>query len=56
MDEKRVNTFENERENIHIATHYKMTENVMIPMRDGIKLAGDLYLPAEDGIIKSGSK
>lgn len=29
-------------------------ENVMIPMRDGVKLAGDLYLPAVDGVLEEG--
>ncbi|MCB1229477.1 MAG: CocE/NonD family hydrolase [Verrucomicrobiae bacterium] len=28
---------------------YVVTENVMIPMRDGVKLAADLYLPLRDG-------
>jgi putative CocE/NonD family hydrolase len=29
-------------------------KNVMVPMRDGVKLAADLYLPAKDGKIAEG--
>ena len=29
-------------------------KNVMVPMRDGVKLATDLYLPAKDGEVAEG--
>jgi predicted acyl esterase len=32
-------------------------KDVMVPMRDGVKLATDLYLPAKDGKrLKAGSR
>src|SRR6202000_184811 len=31
-----------------------LIQNVMVPMRDGVKLATDLYLPARDGVPVAG--
>ncbi len=36
------------------ASAYVVTKNVMVPMRDGVKLATDIYLPAPDVMPKSG--
>jgi predicted acyl esterase len=33
---------------------YGVEKDVMVPMRDGIKLAADLYFPARDGIRLEG--
>jgi hypothetical protein len=32
---------------------YMCRRNVMVPMRDGVKLAADLYLPLNDGTFLS---
>lgn len=31
-------------------------QNVLTPMRDGVKLAGDLYMPAIDGVVEPGTR
>lgn len=37
-----------------IDPRYELKENVMVPMRDGIRLATDIYLPAADGATLTG--
>jgi len=39
---------------VAIYTFHVKYHNVMIPMRDGVKLAGDLYMPAIDGKPEEG--
>ena len=34
---------------------YIVVRNVMVPMRDGVRLATDLYFPARNGAIETGS-
>ncbi|HEY6292499.1 MAG TPA: CocE/NonD family hydrolase [Terriglobia bacterium] len=33
---------------------FAVTKNVMVPMRDGVRLATDVYIPVQDGVLQQG--
>ncbi len=41
---------------IETLSFHVLRENQPIPMRDGVILYGDLYLPAIDGVVEEGRK